>query len=90
MKQTLIMNHSQNDYPEVTKDELTPREVDIAKLVVEGKSNNEISSSLFISKHTVKTHRKNINLKLNIHNATELILLAIQTGLLNTSDALSV
>lgn len=89
MKQTLIMNHLQNEYPEITNDELTPREITIVKLVAEGRSNNEISSSLFISKHTVKTHRKNINSKLKIHNSTELTMFAIQTGILTISEAIT-
>ncbi|MCC7297504.1 MAG: response regulator transcription factor, partial [Bacteroidia bacterium] len=52
---------------------LSERELEIVTLVAQGKSNAEIAEALFISPHTVKTHRKNINFKLNIHNPAELI-----------------
>lgn len=55
---------------------LSDRELEIITLVAQGISNQEIGEKLFISPHTVKTHRKNINFKLNIHNATKLIIFA--------------
>ncbi len=62
---------------------LSDRELEIITLVAKGVSNNEIAERLFISPHTVKTHRKNINFKLNIHNATELINFAKQHQLIS-------
>ncbi len=52
---------------------LSERELEIITLVAQGISNADIAEKLFLSPHTVKTHRKNINFKLNIHNPAELI-----------------
>ena len=52
---------------------LTPREEDLIKLIATGKNNQEIAELLFLSVNTIKTHRKNINQKLCISNAGELI-----------------
>ena len=52
--------------PEKTADipELSPRETELVHLIAEGLTNNEIAAKLFLSVHTVKTHRKNIIKKL--------------------------
>ncbi len=50
---------------------LSEREIEIVKLIVGGKTSNDIANLLFISEATVKTHRKNIFKKLKIHHATE-------------------
>ena len=52
---------------------LTPREEEIIKLIANGKNNQQIAETLFVSVNTITTHRKNINQKLNISNAGELI-----------------
>lgn len=52
---------------------LTKQEKIILKLLAEGITNKEISDQLFISKHTVVTHRKNIYRKLDVNTATELV-----------------
>jgi DNA-binding NarL/FixJ family response regulator len=59
---------------------LTNREIDIIKLSVKGKSTQEIADMLFISEHTVKTHRKNIFRKLNINAVTQLNQFAVAHG----------
>ena len=59
---------------------ITGREREILKLVVQGKSTHEISDALFISKHTVDTHRKNLLSKLNVKNTAELVQVAINEG----------
>jgi len=56
---------------------LTRREKEIITLLTEGKSSPEISDLLFISKHTVSKHRRNIVLKLEIHSFAELLKFAI-------------
>ena len=62
---------------------LSNREIEVTKLIVEGLTNKEISDRLFISIHTVYTHRKNIMRKLHLKSPVELVLYAINTGLIN-------
>ena len=52
---------------------LTKREKEILKLLANGKSNKEVSDMLFISSHSVHTHRRNIYRKLNINKTSELV-----------------
>jgi DNA-binding NarL/FixJ family response regulator len=59
----------------------TARELDIVKLMVDGKNAQEIADKLALSVHTVYTHRKNIHKKLGVSNATEVVLHAIRSGL---------
>ena len=61
---------------------LTKQEKIILKMVGNGVSNNDISNKLFISKHTVNTHRHNIYKKLEIKNIAELIKFSIVMDLL--------
>ncbi len=56
---------------------LTPREIQIIKLIAEEMSNAEIGDKLFISERTVETHRKNIFRKTNIKSVAGLIKYAI-------------
>ncbi|NMH89063.1 response regulator transcription factor [Flavivirga sp. Y03] len=53
--------------------ELSKQELNVKKLILEGKSNKDIADNLFISLSTVKTHITNIYSKLNVSNRTELI-----------------
>ncbi len=52
---------------------LSSREKEIIRLVLQGKGNREIAEQLFLSELTIKTHRKNINQKLEVKNAMELV-----------------
>lgn len=61
---------------------LTEREVEVLKLVAEGRSNQEIADLLCLSVKTVTGHRTNIMEKLDIHSRTELVKYAIRTGLI--------
>ncbi len=56
---------------------ITPRELEIIRLLAEGKSNKELSTQLGITVRTVETHRSKIMLKLGIHSLAELIHYAI-------------
>lgn len=58
---------------DVNENALTPKEETIIKLIARGKSNKDIAEELFISINTIKTHRKNINSKLNVNSTGELI-----------------
>lgn len=60
---------------------LTVRELEIVELTAKGLKASRIAEELFLSTHTVYTHRKNIMRKLGVHSASELILYAIRNGL---------
>ncbi len=67
-------------------DTLSVREKDVVKLLAKGLSNKEISEQLFISPHTVITHRKNITRKLNIKSVAGLIVYAIINEIVSVND----
>lgn len=64
---------------------LTERETDVLKLVAFGKTNKEIANELFISIHTVISHRKNITEKLGIKSISGLTVYAILNKLIDTT-----
>lgn len=61
--------------------DLSPREVDVLRLLAVGKSNREIADLLFISLNTVATHVRNILTKTNSANRTEAATYALRHGL---------
>lgn len=61
---------------------LTPRELDVLRLVSRGRSNKEIASAMFISEETVKSHMKGLFQKLGVHDRAEAVSTALQRGLL--------
>src|ERR1700692_3255475 len=62
---------------------LTPRELEILQMIVDGKSNKEIATALDLSANTVAVHRANMMDALGIHKAAELVVYAIRHGLVN-------
>lgn len=62
---------------------LSDRELEVLKLICEGYSNNEIAEKLFISRHTVDGHRRNLISKTGVKNAPNLVLFALKNGLIN-------
>jgi len=62
--------------------ELSTRELDTLKLIAENLSNKEIAEKLFISLNTVKTHLKNINLKLEVDNRIKAVARAKELGII--------
>ena len=68
------------------QDNLSQREKEIIRCVVKGLSNKEIAEELFISIHTVITHRRNIARKLEIHSPTLLTVYAIVNKLVDISE----
>lgn len=70
--------------PSFTRQEslLSIREIDVLRRLVRGKTNDEISSDLSISPLTVKTHRKNMVRKLNVKNSPQLIMKAMELGII--------
>jgi NarL family two-component system response regulator LiaR len=61
-------------------EELTPREMEVMKLIGQGKSNRDIAERLFLSNGTVRTHVHHILEKLNLKNRNQAILYAIKNG----------
>lgn len=71
---------------EETREALSQREKEIVIEVVKGLTNKEIADKLFLSVHTVITHRRNIARKLEIHSATGLTIYAIVNHLVDLSE----
>ena len=64
---------------------ISEREMEIIRYVSEGLSNQEIADKLFLSVHTVNTHRKNIMGKLGITNTAGLVMYAVRNQLVATN-----
>ena len=62
---------------------LTPRELEVLQMIVNGKSNKEIATALELSANTIAVHRANIMNTLGIHKTAELVVYAIRSGLVN-------
>jgi len=72
---------SRREFPEAAGEEpLTPREIEIIKLIAEGKSSREIAEVLFLSFRTIQNHRSNIMKKLNINKTVDLVKYAFRRG----------
>jgi DNA-binding NarL/FixJ family response regulator len=63
------------------EDPLTPRELEVIKLIAEGLTSEEIAKALIISHKTVDRHRANILEKLGMRNRVDLTRYAIKRGL---------
>ena len=61
--------------------QLTDREKEVLKLIAGEFTSTEIAEKLFISKHTVESHRKNLISKLGVRSAAGLVKFAVQMGL---------
>ena len=84
---------NQQDYFPIQEDEstqitlsenqtlLTKREKEIIQLIIQENTSEEIADLLFLSKHTVETHKKNIFLKLEVNNMAGLTKKAMQLGI---------
>jgi DNA-binding NarL/FixJ family response regulator len=66
--------------------DLTERELDITRLVAEGRSNREIAETCFISEKTVKTHISHVLAKLELKDRTQLAIYALKHGLAGDPD----
>lgn len=63
---------------------LSPREIQIVQLIAKGFTAKEISKLLSLSTHTVYTHRKNVMRKLDLSSSSELVLYAVNKGLVKS------
>jgi len=68
-----------SDVPAVSR-----REKEVLQLIVDGLTNPQIAEKLFISLHTVDSHRKNLLAKFNVNNTASLIRVAIKNNLVET------
>ena len=68
------------------QESLTDREKEVVVCVVKGMTNKEIAEELFLSIHTVTTHRKNISRKLQIHSPSGLTIYAIVNKLVDINE----
>ncbi len=64
-------------------DRLTAREVEILRVLAEGKSTDEVAESLFISRLTVQSHVKSILAKLGVHSKLEAVTYALRRGIID-------
>ena len=72
----LLADENRNG-PSLSQDILTEREIEVLKLLATGATNKEIANKLFISTHTVITHRKNISQKTGIKSVSGLTIYAV-------------
>ena len=71
--------------PNCAPTSLTNREVEIVTLVAQGVSTRDMADQLCLSTHTIYTHRKNIMKKLGINSVSELVLYAVNSGIVRTN-----
>ena len=60
---------------------LSKREVEIIGLIKNGDSSSQIAQKLFVSYETIKSHKKNIYLKLGINKLIDLVQFAVENGI---------
>jgi NarL family two-component system response regulator LiaR len=72
---------------EAPVDQLTPREMDVLRLVAKGMSNKEIADKLIISEKTTKTHISNILSKLHLADRTQVAIYALRKRLVPMNDS---
>jgi DNA-binding NarL/FixJ family response regulator len=67
---------------------ISERENEIIKLIAEGQTNTQIAELLFLSNHTINTHRKNILSKLGVKNTAGIVMYAVKTNLVSPNKFL--
>ena len=67
-------------------DELTPRELEVLRLIARGMSNAEIGRELFITEQTTKTHVGRILMKLHLRDRVQAVVLAYESGLISPGE----
>ena len=67
---------------------LSERELEIICLIAEGHTNNQVAEKLFLSSHTVTTHRKNIMAKLGVNNTAGIVMYAVKANLVSANKYL--
>ena len=77
--------HTPRPAPPKEFGELTAREQEVFRSIAGGLSNSEIAQALYISDTTVKTHVTHILQELNLRDRVQIVVLAYQTGLVETA-----
>ncbi|CDM93686.1 MULTISPECIES: response regulator transcription factor [Oscillatoriales] len=77
----LVMEHLKPPLPQSNLGTLSPRELEVLKLMVEGKSNPEIAEALYLSPNTIKTHVRGIMNKLAVDDRVMVAVVALRSGL---------
>jgi DNA-binding NarL/FixJ family response regulator len=86
LMQEIINKKNKNSIPNKNADTISSREKNILKHIALGLTNKEIADQLFISIHTVVTHRKNITQKLGIKSVSGLTVYAILHNLISMDE----
>lgn len=81
-----ILNSFLSDQNKDADTELTKREIEVLQMVTKGHTNKEIADLLFVSTHTVISHRKNISEKTGIKSASGLTMYAILKKIIDVND----
>lgn len=76
-----VIDHLKPPYPTGTVGQLSQRELEVLKLMVEGYSNPEIAAALYLSPNTVKTHIRGIMNKLAVDDRVQAAVVALRAGL---------
>jgi two-component system, NarL family, response regulator LiaR len=77
-----VLEHLRPPPPEAEKiGHLSPREMDVLQLLVQGLSNIEIAAALFLSPNTIKTHLRGIMNKLSVDDRVQAAVVALRSGL---------
>ncbi|MGC9341557.1 MAG: response regulator transcription factor [Bacteroidales bacterium] len=84
--ESLVEETSNQKNIRITNNELSDREKTILKHVAKGQTNKEIAENLYLSTHTVITHRKNITAKLGIKTISGLTVYAILNNLVTLEE----
>ena len=78
--ESFVRDHPRSPSPPPGFDDLTPRELEILRLVARGLSNGEIAEQLFVSSTTIKTHVTRVLLKLGLRDRVQAVVCAYETG----------
>lgn len=81
-----ILNAFTSDQTKDSDTELTKREIEVLQLITKGHSNKEIADQLFVSTHTVISHRKNISEKTGIKSASGMTMYAILKKIIDVNE----
>lgn len=80
--ESLVKTETEKEKKHQLSDELTSREKDVLKLLCEGMKSREIAEKLFISTHTVDSHKRNIMLKCGVNSISKLVKYSLENQMI--------